>query len=123
MAKNYIHISTEDRKKISRIFKCTERTVFNALNFTESSMNSNLCERIRKAAYENGGILMTVTPEIETLHDHDGHIHQHFPNGALLDINKNDGSAVLYHNGREVNRYTDVKMKHITIIQNHAIAL
>ena len=62
--KQYIHVTRETRQKLMKIFGCSERMVFFALQFDEKKGNSDLAKKIRKAAYENYGILMNVIPAL-----------------------------------------------------------
>ena len=97
--RRYIHIMKEDREFIMKALGVTERTVFNAIRFDEKRGNTDLAKRIRKLAMERGGIVMVVIPEIETLFDADNYMRQYFPNGALLEISKDDGNAAIYFKG------------------------
>ena len=98
--KQYIHVTKETRQKLMKIFGCTERMVFYALQFDEKKGNSDLAKKIRKAAYENYGILMNVIPALETLHDHDNYMRQYLPNGAMLEFNKSNGDGDVYIHGK-----------------------
>lgn len=70
--------------------------------------DTDTIRRIQKAARERGGIVMAVAPVMETLHDHDNVIRQYFPNGALLEISKNDSTGVVTYKGEEVRHYDNV---------------
>ena len=83
-----IEVTTEVRAKIKVVFKCTEMTIWRALNFVRDTPT---CKRIRLYALQNGGKVVTTVPETETIHDADGMMKQYFPNGALLEVNKNTG--------------------------------
>lgn len=69
MKKN-IAVSKDVRKKICMIFKVTERHVFNALNLEYPE--TDIVRRIRKAAKENGGVMMANVPVGEMIHFADG---------------------------------------------------
>ena len=123
--KQYIHVTRETRQKLMKIFGCTERTVFYALQFDEKKGNSSMAKKIRKAAYESGGILMTESPALETLYDHDGYMRQYLPNGAIIELGKTPetkGGAVFFK-GEKVRDYEDVKVSDIVNIQNWAMTL
>lgn len=118
--KKYIHITKEDREFLMKAFKCSEKTVLNAIRFNSRRGETELAHKIRKAALERGGIIMAVIPLMETLHDHDGYMRQYFPNEALLELNKADGSGVVFKNGKVVKRFEGMTMN--TIEQAQAFA-
>lgn len=123
--KQYIHVTKDTRQKLMKIFCCTERMVFYALQFDEKKGNSEMAKKIRKAAYESGGILMTESPALETLFDHDGYMRQYLPNGAIIELGKTPetkGVAVFFK-GEKVRDYEDVKVSDIVNIQNWAMTL
>ena len=123
--KQYIHVTKDTRQKLMKIFCCTERMVFYALQFDEKKGNSEMAKKIRKAAYESGGILMTESPALETLFDHDGYMRQYLPNGAIIELGKTPetkGGAVFFK-GEKVRDYEDVKISDIVNIQNWAMTL
>lgn len=121
--KQYIHVTKEDREKLMKIFDCSERMVFYALQFDDNKGSSDLAKRIRKAALENCGILMNVVPAVETLFDHDGYMRQYLPNGAMLEFSKNDSSGDVFFKGMKVKHYDLVMLNDIESIQNWAMAL
>lgn len=121
----YIHVTKETREKLMKIFDCSERMVFYALQFDTNKGNSDLAKRIRKAAFENYGILMNVIPAVETFFDHDGYMRQYLPNGAILELGKTPetkGGAVFFK-GKKVRHYEDVMTSEIIDIQNWAMTL
>lgn len=123
--KQYIHVTKEDREKLMKIFDCSERMVFYALHFDESRGNSDIANRIRKAALENYGILMNELPALETFHDHDGYMRQYLPNGAMLELGKTietRGGAVFFK-GEKVRHYDEVMTSDIKGIQDWAMTL
>ena len=145
--KKYIHVTSEDRQFLAKAFNVSSVTVWKALRFEQdtdtilslihiselrSLVGSEMCirdrdtdtiRRIQKAARERGGIVMAVAPVMETLHDHDNVIRQYFPNGALLEISKNDSTGVVTYKGEEVRHYDNVTFSNIDSIQNFAAAL
>lgn len=121
--KQYIHVTKEIRQKLMKIFGCSERMVFFALQFDERRGYSDLAKKIRMAAYENYGILMNVVPAVETLFDHDGYMRQYLPNGAMLEFSKNDGSGDVFFKGMKVKHYDLVMLNDIESIQNWAMTL
>lgn len=120
--KKYIHITKADRDFIAKALKITERMVFKAIRF-ENGSDTELCKKIRKLAFERGGILMTVAPYMETLHDHDKVMRQYFPNGALVELDRNDGRGYVIFKGETVKTYENVMLSEIGGIQEFAAAL
>lgn len=121
----YIHVTKEVREKLMKIFGCTGRMVFYALQFDKEKGNSELAKRIRMAALKNNGILMNVVPAVETLYDHDGYMRQYLPNGAMLEFGKTPetkGGAVFFR-GEKVRHYDEVIASEIIDIQNWAMTL
>lgn len=121
--KKYIHITKGDREIIAKTFKVSDRTVLNAIRFDEKRGDSDKAKRIRKMAFERGGILMAVIPMIETFHDHDKVTRQYCPNGALIELDRNDGMGYVIFNGETVKTYENVQMTDIDGIQRFAMAL
>ena len=121
--KKYIHITKEDREFIAKAFKVSDRSVLNAIRFDEKRGDSDTAKRIRKLAFERGGILMTVAPYMETLHDHDKVMRQYFPNGALVELDRNDGRGYVIFKGETVKTYENVMLSEIGGIQEFAAAL
>ena len=119
----YIHVTKEVRQKLMKTFGCTERMVFYALQFDEKRGNSDLAKKIRKAAYENYGILMNVIPALETLHDHDNYMRQYLPNGVLLEFNKSNGDGDVYLRGKCVKHYEKLMCSDIERVQKYAMTL
>ncbi len=121
--KKYIHIKKEDREFIAKLFKVTGKTVYNAIRFDEKRGDTVLAKKIRKVALERGGITMVVIPEIETLHDSDKVTRQYCPNGALIELDRNDGRAYVIFKGDIVREYENVMLSEIPSIQQYAEAL
>ena len=65
-----IAIEGATRIELAKLFKVTDKTVFNALSFKSST--SGVQRRIRKAAMERGGRLLVDLTGLETFHDFDG---------------------------------------------------
>lgn len=121
--KKYIHITKEDREFIAKAFKVSERSVLNAIRFDEKRGDSDKAKRIRKLAFERGGILMAVIPMIETFHDYDKVIRQYCPNGALIELDRNDGKGYVIFKGETVKTYENVQLTEIDGIQEFASSL
>ena len=69
------------------------------------------------------GIVMVVIPEIETFHDYDNVMRQYCPNGALIELDRNDGSGQVIFKGETVKTYEHVMVADINQIQAFASAL
>lgn len=121
--KKYIHITKEDRMFIMKALGVTERTVFNAVRFDSKRGDTELARKIRKLAMERGGIVMVVIPEIETMFDSDNYMRQYFPNGALLEISKDNGNADIYFKDEHVWHTRITLVSEIRGLQNQAMAL
>ncbi|WP_288504837.1 hypothetical protein [uncultured Barnesiella sp.] len=121
--KKYIHITKEDRMFIMKALGVTERTVFNAIRFDSKRGDTELARKIRKLAMERGGIVMVVIPEIETMFDSDNYMRQYFPNGALLEISKDNGNADIYFKDEHVWHTSITLVSEIRGLQNQAMAL
>ena len=119
----YIHITKTDREFIAKSFGVSERTVRNAITFDDRRGNSELAAKIRKLAMERGGIVMVVTPEIETFYDYDKVMRQYCPNGALIEIDRKDSSGQVIFKGETVKTYEHVTLSDIDEIQAFASAL
>lgn len=116
----YIHVTKETRQKLMKVFNCTSVMIWKALTFES---DSELACKIRKAAYENYGILMSKQPSVETFHDHDNYMRQYLPNGAMLEFSKNDSSGDVFFKGLKVKHYDVVMLNDIESIQNWAMTL
>ena len=120
MNKRYIHITKADRDFIAKALNVTEKTVYNAIRFDDRRGNSELSAKIRKLAMDRGGIVMVVIPEIETFHDYDNVMRQY---GALIELDRNDGSGQVIFKGETVKTYEHVMVADINQIQAFASAL
>ncbi len=116
----YIDATKENRLFIASAFDVTERMVMMSLEFKR---NSALAKKIRTLALQRGGVTMSCLPEMETIHDADGYMRQRFPNGALIECNKETSVVELFKNGRFVARYSDVTIDQLAAIQGKAMAL
>lgn len=120
MKKN-IAVSKEVRGKIAKIFKVTERHVFNALNLDYPE--TDIVKRIRIAAKQNGGVLMATIPSGEMIHFADGTMRADFDNGAFCEFHRNDGTGHIFYKGKEVAVYENVSLPMIFDIKEQAAAL
>lgn len=115
--RQYIHVTKETREFLSKAFDIEPRTVYNALNFVK---DNDLARRVRRLAYEKGGILMCLGECMETIHDNDGYARQYLPNGVMLELNKKNGRADIIKDGKSVKHYNNVKLTQIPAIQAEA---
>lgn len=118
--KKYIHITKENREGLAKIFGVTDRMVWAAITFEK---DTDVAKRIRKAAIERGGIMMNELPESETFWDYDGYIRHYSPNGAMVEINKINGSCDVIFKGNNVRHWDNLLFKDIEGIQNWASTL
>ena len=105
-----IEVTKEVRKEIKAAFKCSDVAIWRALSF---ALDTPLSKRIRKFAYQKGGVLLLLTPAMETIHDKDGYMRQYFENGAMIEVNKKLGILWLFDKDGTVRR----EVKHCTIEQ------
>lgn len=119
--KRNIAISKETREKIAKIFKVTERTVWNALNLDYPA--SDIIKRIRKVAIENGGVNMVTVPAMEAIHFGDGTMRMDCENGAILEFYRKDGTGHIFFKGEEVAKFDNVDIPMIYSIQEQAASL
>lgn len=105
-----IEVTKEVRREIKAAFKCSDMAIWRALSFT---LDTPLSQRIRKFARLKGGVLLLLTPAVETIHDKDGYMRQYFENGAVLEADKNTGTVQVIDGNGELRR----EVKHCTIEQ------
>ena len=110
----YIAVTKETREYLRKLFKTTRKRALYFENDTPFS------KRIRKAAQERGGILMAVCPMMETMHDADGYMRQYFPNGVMVECNKETGRVEIIKDGKAVEGFDNVSMSQIFEIQAKA---
>lgn len=116
-----IEVTKEVREEIKAAFKCSNMAVWRALSFT---LDTPLSLRIRKFAKQKGGVLLLLTPAMETIHDADGVMRQYFENGAMIEINKKLGTLWLFDKNGEVNRkITDCTIEQLYEMQGIAANL
>lgn len=116
--KKYIDVTREVRQDIMAAFKVTGKMVYYALNFDAKRGESEKAKRIRVYAKQKGGVVMVVTPEVETIHDANGYMRQYFPNGAMIECNKTNGNVDVFYKGQKMKSYEDVKIKELEEIQS-----
>ena len=59
-----IEVTKEVRKEIKAAFKCSDMAIWRALSF---ALDTPLSLRIRKFARQKGGVLLLLTPAMETI--------------------------------------------------------
>lgn len=116
--KKYIDVTREVRQDIMAAFNVTGKMVYYALNFDAKRGESEKAKRIRVYAKQKGGVVMVVTPEVETIHDANGYMRQYFPNGAMIECNKANGNVDVFYKGQKMKSYEDVKIKELEEIQS-----
>ena len=116
--KKYIDVTREVRQDIMAAFNVTGKMVYYALNFDAKRGESEKAKRIRVYAKQKGGVVMVAAPEVETIHDANGYMRQHFPNGAMIECNKANGNVDVFFKGQKMKSYEDVKIKELEEIQS-----
>jgi len=88
--KKFITATAETRAFIQKAYGVSKMTVWRALHF--QGKGTPMEQRIRKLALERGGMVMNVSPEMETIHNEaDSCMRQYFPNGVMIEAWR-DGS-------------------------------
>lgn len=118
--KRYIDITTQVRKALIDVFKVDVKTINNALSFR---INSGLSKRIRKHALQRGGVDMVAVETFDCIHDAEGVMTQLMPNGAVIKINRNNGNATVYYDGKPRIHVENIRVREIAALQESAMAL
>lgn len=121
--KRYIDTTKEMRQKAMKLFGVTEQTVFNAIGFDSRRGDTATAKRIRSYLLQNGGCTMVKLPEVETIHDADGYMRQYFPNGSILEIDKNTGDTAIYFNGEKLVSFDNLFIWQLESLQHVAMSL
>lgn len=119
----YIAVTKENREFLVKAFKTTKVAVWRALTFADRGGDSPRACKIRKLAQQRGGILMIASPAMETMHDSDDFMRQYFPNGVMLECDKNTGRVDIIKDGTSVKSYSHVMLDQIPAIQAEAQAM
>lgn len=121
----FITATKETREAITKAFRGISRqTLWRALHFEEMDKGTKTERKIRKMALERGGIVMVVSPEMETMHDADGCMRQYFPNGAMLEADKTTGHVTVYDRDGNISLTAEhVLLSKLVEIQRHAKTL
>ena len=115
-----IDVNTQTRELLMKMFNTTSVSVWRALSYRDNSPKSR---RIRMAAYQNRGVLLVLTPAMETIHDADNYMRQYFPADVMIEGNKNTGRVELLKNGEVVKSWDSVKLTELAAIQQEAVKL
>ena len=115
-----IEVSKQTREMLVKTFKTTSVSVWRALSFRDNSPKS---QRIRHAAYQNRGVLLVLSPAIETIHDADNYMRQYFPGDVMIEGNKNNGHVDLLKRGKVVKSWDNVYLSDLDGIQQEAAQL
>jgi hypothetical protein len=115
-----IEVSKQTREMLVKTFKTTNVSVWRALAYRDNSPKS---QRIRRAAELNGGVLLMLTPAMETMHDAGGFLRQYFPNDVLIEANKKTGRVELLKRGEVVKSWDGIALSQFSEIHNEALAL
>lgn len=116
----YIAVTKENREFLIKTFETTKTAVWRALTFAERGGDSPRARKIRHLAQERGGILMIASPAMETMHDADNFMRQYFPNGVMVECDKNTGRVDIIKDGESVKIYKDVMLNQLSAIQAEA---
>lgn len=112
-----IDVDKGTREKIEKVFNTTSVSVWRALSFRDNSPKS---QRIRKYAELNGGVIMILSPSVETIHDADGYMRQYFAGDVMIEADKNTGGVALMLRGETVKQWENVLLKDLKDIQMEA---
>ena len=116
----YIAVTKENREFLIKTFRTTKMAVWRALTFAERGGDSPRARKIRHLAQQRGGILMIASPAMETMHDADNFMRQYFPNGVMVECDKNTGRVDIIKDGESVKIYKDVMLNQLSAIQAEA---
>lgn len=115
-----IEVDKQTREMLVKTFNTTSVSVWRALSYRDNSPKSR---SIRMAAYQNRGVLLVLTPAMETIHDADNYMRQYFPADVMIEGNKNTGRVELLKNGEVVKSWDSVKLTELAAIQQEAVKL
>lgn len=116
----YIAVTKENREFLIKTFRTTKMAVWRALTFAERGGDSPRARKIRHLAQQRGGILMIAAPAMETMHDADNFMRQYFPNGVMMECDKNTGRVDIIKDGKSVKNYQHVMLDQFPAIQAEA---
>lgn len=121
----FITATQETREQITKAFRGISRqTLWRALHFEDINKGTDTERKIREMALNRGGVVMVVSPEMETVHDAEGFMRQYFPNGAMLEADKKTGLVKVYDRDGNVTLTVEhVRISKLIEIQRHAKSL
>lgn len=110
-------VTRQVREELAKAFNASNVSVWRALSFRDNSEKS---KKIRCLAGQKGGVVMHITPEIETIHDCDGYMRQYFPGSVLIEVNKKNGNCALLVSGTTVETWENITIMQLEKIQAKA---
>lgn len=120
MATKVIEVRKQTREMLVKTFKTTSVSVWRALSFRDNSPTS---QRIRRAAELDGGVLLIISPAMETIHDADNYMRQYFPMDIMIEVNKNNGHCDLLERGEVLKSWEQISFPQLKEIQKEAAQL
>ena len=117
-----IKVSLENRRRLEKMFECSERMVMKALCYESQTL---LARRIQHTAREEmGGWIEAAVPEDTIFYDtHEGgerFMRQYFANGAVLEISLLTGDGKISFKGEPRYSCEEVLVSDIPTLQNYA---
>lgn len=117
-----IKVTSESKKKLAKMFNCTERMVYKALCFECQTLLARKIQYV--ARKEMGGWVEAAVPETEIFYDTmdsgERFMRQYFNNGAVLEVSMKTGTGTVFFKGSPRYRYNEVLVRDIPTIQNYA---
>lgn len=117
-----IKVTSESKKKLAKMFNCTERMVYKALCFECQTLLARKIQYV--ARKEMGGWVEAAVPEAEIFYDTmdsgERFMRQYFNNGAVLEVSMKTGTGTVFFKGSPRYRYNEVLVRDIPTIQNYA---
>lgn len=120
-----IKVTREAKKKLAKLFNCTERMVYKALCFECKTLLARKIQYV--ARNEMGGWVEAAVPEEEifydTMSDGEHYMRQYFNNGAVLEVSLKTGKGIVVFKGSLRHIYPEVMITEIPGIQDYARSL
>ena len=105
-----IKVTSESKKKLAKMFNCTERMVYKALCFECQTLLARKIQYV--ARKEMGGWVEAAVPEAEIFYDTmdsgERFMRQYFNNGAVLEVSMKTGTGTVFFKGSPRYRYNEV---------------
>lgn len=121
--KRVIDVTREQREFLEKAFNVSNVMVWYALNFDEKRGNSDLAKRIRELALQRGGVVMNISPEIETIHTHDGMMRQYLPKDVMIEGDFRTGMVEVLKCGKSLKSWENPTLMELEKIQEWALGL